>query len=70
MIILGGGITIDQKSYVMTVIATMPISESIVHVYPRLLPLHDVDPKETNLPPMLRCSIDKFTDNGAYLLGK
>lgn len=53
----------------MMVVATMPISESIVHVYPRLLPLHDVDPQESCLPPMLRCSADKFTDDGAYLLG-
>lgn len=50
-------------------IATMPISESIVHVYPRLLPLHDVDPTDGDLPSMLRCSIDKFNDDGAYLLG-
>ncbi|XP_014215560.1 protein transport protein Sec24C-like [Copidosoma floridanum] len=64
----GNGITIDQKVYVMMAIATMPISESIAHVYPRLLPLHDVDPTEGDLPPMLRCSIDKFTDDGAYLL--
>ncbi|OXU26882.1 hypothetical protein TSAR_008825 [Trichomalopsis sarcophagae] len=64
----GNGITVDQKSYVMMTVATMPISESVVHVYPRLLPLHDVDPQENDLPPMLRCSIDKFVDDGAYLL--
>lgn len=50
-------------------VATMPIIESLVHVYPRLLPLHEVDPHDNELPLMLRCSIDKFTDEGAYLLG-
>lgn len=61
--------TIDDRSYVMQAVAIMPISISIVYIYPRLLTLHDVDPLDTELPPMLRCSIDKFTDDGAYLLG-
>ncbi|KAL7291984.1 hypothetical protein TKK_0014270 [Trichogramma kaykai] len=63
-----GGITIDQKSYVMMAIATMPISESLVHVYPRLFAIHEVSPQDNELPPMLRCSMDKYTDDGAYLL--
>ena len=57
----------------MMIVATMPISESLAIVYPRLLPLHDIiNPQDTDmiLPPMIRCSIDKFTDDGAYLLGK
>ncbi|KAM0728987.1 Protein transport protein Sec24C [Formica fusca] len=41
---------------------------TIAYIYPRLFPLHDVDPQDTELPPMLRCSIDKFADDGAYLL--
>lgn len=56
----------DQKSYVMMAVATMLISESIVHLHPQLLPLHDADP---DLPLMLRCSTDKLADDGAYLLG-
>lgn len=42
---------------------------TIAYIYPRLFPLHDVDPQDTELPPMLHCSIDKFADDGAYLLG-
>lgn len=61
--------TIDDRSFVMQAVATMPISTSVVYMYPRLLPLHDVDPDSTDLPQMLRCSIDKFTEDGAYLLG-
>jgi protein transport protein SEC24 len=61
--------TIDDRSYVMQAVATMPIFISITYIYPRLFPLHDIDPQDTELPPMLRCSIDKFTDDGAYLLG-
>lgn len=61
--------SIDDRSFVMQAVATMPISISVVYIYPRLLPLHDVDLQDTELPQMLRCSIDKFTDDGAYLLG-
>ncbi|XP_017761050.1 PREDICTED: protein transport protein Sec24C isoform X2 [Eufriesea mexicana] len=64
----GADMSIDDRSFVMQAVATMPISISVVYIYPRLLPLHDVDPQDTELPQMLRCSFDKFTDDGAYLL--
>lgn len=66
---LGADMTIDDRSHVMQAVATMPIFISIAYTYPRLFPLHDIDPQDTELPSMLRCSIDKFTDDGAYLLG-
>ncbi|XP_060832683.1 protein transport protein Sec24C [Bombus pascuorum] len=64
----GADMTIDDRSFVMQAVATMPISISVVYIYPRLLPLHDIDPQDSELPQILRCSIDKFTDDGAYLL--
>ncbi|XP_012287233.1 protein transport protein Sec24C isoform X2 [Orussus abietinus] len=64
----GADMTIDDRSYVMQAVATMPVSTSVAYIYPRLLPLHDIDPQDSGLPQMLRCSIDKFTDDGAYLL--
>ncbi|KAG7207356.1 hypothetical protein KM043_009019 [Ampulex compressa] len=64
----GADMSIDDRSYVMQAVATMPVSISVVYTYPRLLPLHDIDPEGTELPEMLRCSIDNFTDDGAYLL--
>ncbi|XP_018393564.1 PREDICTED: protein transport protein Sec24C [Cyphomyrmex costatus] len=64
----GADMTIDDKSYVMQAVVTMPIPISVAYIYPRLYPLHDVDLQDTELPPLLRCSIDKFTEDGAYLL--
>ncbi|XP_034948531.1 protein transport protein Sec24D [Chelonus insularis] len=64
----GADMTIDDRSYVMQAVATMPLYTSVVYFYPRLLPLHDVDPQDTELPQQLRCSFDKFADDGAYLL--
>ena len=54
----------------MMAVTSMPITETVAHIYPRLLSLHDADPQSTELPPLLRCSIDKFKDDGVYLLGK
>lgn len=51
-------------------VSSMPISETVAHVYPRLISLHDADPQSTEMPPMMRCSIERFADDGAYLLGK
>ncbi|XP_015606449.1 protein transport protein Sec24C isoform X2 [Cephus cinctus] len=64
----GADMTIDDRSYVMQAVATMPIHTSVAYFYPRLIPLHDIDPQGTDLPQMLRCSIDKFAEDGAYLL--
>ncbi|XP_012263622.2 protein transport protein Sec24C [Athalia rosae] len=64
----GADMTIDDRSFVMQAVATMDIPTSVAYFYPRLLPLHDVDPQSTEMPQMVRCSIDKFTEDGAYLL--
>ncbi|XP_066585549.1 protein transport protein Sec24C [Prorops nasuta] len=64
----GADMTIDDRTYAMMAVATMPLSISVVYIYPRLLPLHYVESKDTELPQMLRCSMDKLSDDGAYLL--
>lgn len=61
--------TIDDRSFVMQAVATMDIPTSVAYFYPRLIPLHDLDPQSNEFPQMVRCSIDKFTDDGAFLLG-
>ncbi|KAG8040338.1 hypothetical protein G9C98_000909 [Cotesia typhae] len=60
--------TIDDRSYVMQAVVTMPLYSSVIYFYPSLLPLHDVDVQATELPQQVRCSFDKFTDDGAFLL--
>lgn len=64
----GADMTIDDRAFVMQAVATMPISISVAYIYPRLFSLHNVDPQDTELPQMLRCSINKFSEDGAYLL--
>lgn len=60
--------TIDERSFVMQAVMTMPVSISVIYNYPRLMCLSNVNVQDEGLPEMLRCSIDKFTDDGAFLL--
>ncbi|XP_044020239.1 protein transport protein Sec24C-like [Aphidius gifuensis] len=68
--VLSGGseMTVDDKSYIIMAVTTMPVYTSVFYFYPRLLPLHDINIDDDKLPQQLRCSIDKFTDNGVFLL--
>ncbi|KAF7998595.1 hypothetical protein HCN44_011003 [Aphidius gifuensis] len=64
----GSDMTVDDRSYIMMVVSTMPVYTSVIYFYPRLLPLHDININDDDLPQQLRCSIDKFIDDGAFLL--
>lgn len=65
--------TVDDRSYVMQAVMTMTVPNSVSFFYPRLIPLHDLQPAgdgtATEIPPPVRCSIEKMIDQGVYLLG-
>lgn len=67
---LSGGpdMSTDDRSFGMLAVATMDVARSTGYLYPRLLPLHDVDPDSTDFPKAVRCSVEKIKDNGVYLL--
>lgn len=62
--------TIDDRSFVMHAVSIMDIPSSVVYFYPRLLPLHEIDLDTDILPSPIRCSSDKISEDGVYLLGK
>lgn len=62
--------TVDDRSFVMQFVLTMDLPTAVSYIYPRLIPLHDVDPNETDVPLQVRCSGEKMMDDGAYILGK
>jgi len=66
----GSDITLDDRSYAMYFVCTMDLPTSVVYFYPRLIPIHNVVPEENTIPLPIRCTIDKMTDDGAYILGK
>lgn len=61
--------TIDDRAFMMQAACFMTVKASVRFIYPRLIALHNVDPQTSDFPQMRRCSVDKFTEDGAYLLG-
>jgi hypothetical protein len=49
----------------------MDLPTSVSFFYPRLIPIHQlVSEEDDDMPPAIRCTIDKMADDGAYILGK
>lgn len=67
----GSEMTIDDRSFVMQAVMHMDVFTSVHHFYPRLIPLHDLDTSKVPvaIPPPIRCSAEKMSDQGVYLLG-
>lgn len=68
----GSEMTIDDRSFAMQAVMHMDIPTSVHHFYPRLIPLHDLDlsKEPVAIPPPIRCSVEKMSDQGVYLLGE
>lgn len=64
----GQDISTDDRSYLMHLINSMDVKSSCAFFYPRLLPMHDLDPQTTELPVGVRCSAERLQDDGVYLL--
>ena len=64
----GSDMSCDDRSYVMQFVLSMDLPMSVFYFYPRLAPIHDVDPNETDIPAPIRCTIEKMSDDGAYIL--
>ncbi|XP_077998955.1 protein transport protein Sec24C-like [Glandiceps talaboti] len=64
----GADITTDDRSWLMQTVSAMDIESSHVYFYPRLIPLHDMDPGSTELPAAVRCSVERLREDGVYLL--
>uniref|UniRef100_A0A2S2QTF0 Protein transport protein Sec24C n=1 Tax=Sipha flava TaxID=143950 RepID=A0A2S2QTF0_9HEMI len=68
----GPDMTVDDRWYNMHLVITADIPTTLGYFYPRLIPIHTLS-DETSLndvliPDQLRCSIEKFSDDGAYIL--
>lgn len=64
----GSEMSLDDRSFAMNAVNTMDVKNTAIYFYPRLIPLHDMDPDSQTVPSPIRCSIEKLNDNGAYLL--
>ncbi|TMW54456.1 hypothetical protein DOY81_000448 [Sarcophaga bullata] len=64
----GSDMTLDDRSYVIQFILSMDLNMFVSYLYPRFLPIHTVDPDETELPMSIRCTHEKMSEDGAYIL--
>lgn len=76
----GSDMTIDDRSYVIHFVLTMDLLISVSHLYPRFIPIHNLDvdlhderSEESNLndievPISIRSTHEKITEDGAYIL--
>lgn len=68
-ILLGGSeMSSDDRSWLMRSVMSMDQAASVPYFYPRLFPLHDLDVDSSGLPAVIRCSADRMSENGVYLL--
>lgn len=66
----GSDMTLDDRAFAMQVVLMMDVSTSVNYFYPRLVPVHEIDTSEdpVKIPPPVRCTIDKMSEQGVYLL--
>eukprot|EP00096_Caligus_rogercresseyi_P003027 TRINITY_DN1552_c0_g1_i1.p1 TRINITY_DN1552_c0_g1~~TRINITY_DN1552_c0_g1_i1.p1 ORF type:complete len:983 (+),score=312.63 TRINITY_DN1552_c0_g1_i1:295-2949(+) len=67
---LVGGVDVgcDERAFLMSIVSSMDVRSSMSFFYPSLIPIHDVNPEETHIPKIIRCSYEKIRDDGVYLL--
>uniref|UniRef100_A0A646QIX8 Protein transport protein Sec24C n=1 Tax=Hemiscolopendra marginata TaxID=943146 RepID=A0A646QIX8_9MYRI len=64
----GSELLTDDRSFMMISLSSMDVASTVVYIYPRLIPLHDVDVTSDIMPVSVRCSMEKLQDHGVYLL--
>ncbi|XP_001650130.2 protein transport protein Sec24C [Aedes aegypti] len=64
----GSDLTLDDRSYSIYFVMSMDLPTSVQFFYPRLMPIHDVQVDDTDVPAAIRCTADKMMEDGAYIL--
>lgn len=61
-------VPVDERAFQRQLVLTMGVADSQLFFYPKLLPLHTMDVKSTALPPAVRCSEARLSEDGVFLL--
>merc|ERR1711983_85504 len=62
----GSDVGCDDRAFLMSAVSSMDVGTSVTFFYPRLFPIHNLHGDE--MPKPMRCTIEKITDDGVYLL--
>ncbi|XP_068611788.1 protein transport protein Sec24D isoform X2 [Brachionichthys hirsutus] len=63
-----GELATDDRAQQRLAVMAMGVEETQLLLYPRLLPLHNMDVNSEAPPTRLRCSEERLTDSGLFLL--
>jgi len=62
----GADVGCDDRAFLMSAVCSMDVDTTVAFFYPRLFPIHNL--KGDEMPKPMRCTIEKITDDGVYLL--
>ncbi|MGH0161442.1 UNVERIFIED_CONTAM: hypothetical protein FKN15_041201 [Acipenser sinensis] len=61
-------ISIDERAYQRQLVISMDVADSQAFFYPRLIPVHNIDVNSDVMPSAVRCSEERLSEGGIFLL--
>ncbi|KFP72490.1 Protein transport protein Sec24D, partial [Apaloderma vittatum] len=58
----------DERAYHRQLVMSMGVADTQLFFYPQLLPIHSLDLKSDRIPAAVRCSEERLSEGGAFLL--
>ncbi|NXI48860.1 SC24D protein, partial [Chloroceryle aenea] len=58
----------DERSHHRQLVMSMGVADTQLYFYPQLLPIHSLDLKSDAVPAAVRCSEERLSEGGAFLL--
>lgn len=58
----------DERAYHRQLVTSMGVADTQLFFYPQLLPVHSLDLKSDAIPAAVRCSEERLSEGGAFLL--
>ncbi|XP_065692662.2 protein transport protein Sec24D [Patagioenas fasciata] len=58
----------DERTYHRQLVMAMGVADTQLYFYPHLLPIHSLDLKSDTVPAAVRCSEERLSEGGAFVL--
>ncbi|XP_074084413.1 protein transport protein Sec24D isoform X2 [Macrotis lagotis] len=61
-------ISMDERAYQRQLVLSMDVADTQLFFYPQLIPIHTMDVNSESLPAAIRCSEERLSEGGVFLL--
>ncbi|XP_020863940.1 protein transport protein Sec24D isoform X1 [Phascolarctos cinereus] len=61
-------ISVDERASQRQLVMSMDVADTQIFFYPQLIPIHTMDVKSETLPAAIRCSEERLSEGGVFLL--